>query len=828
MPTRYSQSANMSTVRDLFILLALGVSCSADYVRDSSCCGTCSGIFWWHDFVWSHGYDWCIDDECWGCELLGRCSSDWCDQRGRCSSNGTCSLLACWSDKRLRPCRCTKGKALLIRGLVNGSALFPTSMASEDFYTCCEGDDLHTEVCRNILADMTTLGTWCCTGACACALAAVASIYFSSLLKRCLRVAAPSMMFTVRDGFRLHYHEVPFDHWCVTRKDLQDFRRLVQMAVEERRIKPTDLDPFDPFGQRVGPCIHTVNEQFIKPVTEKAGNASWALMLHPEGLECDLFVTHAWQEGVYEFIDKVLNSWPRGAKHAYCCMLSNPQNLDIATMISNPKESPFAKALERARFMMVVPNSTGSIYKRIWCVYEAFLGYSWDKWIFTASAPIEGLWQQLAIMMFVSLAGAGFAVALLSKDIDDYLKVEEYNVFKMYPHTYGPWLWYIATWLLLLPFVCPILLTTVSSSNRFVSLCRAFRYVITLWFSASFGIIAGFVYCVLTAHQVSNTGNTDMLIWVFYLASLVPPALRAEQMWRDEAKHESFELENGFTGALRDAKASCDNDREVILQELARSGEEENANHAVAVLMKAGISTTALRTVADRIGELQDCRNWSLLLVTFGMGLFLLPSNVITLARDERFSMDGYSIFECSKPWLPWLCRVEGLVWLTFLAVMRSDHRAFAAKTLWLVIASVVSGCVIELCCTYDKFLGGGDCEMPDCCVQGVLAYCVGPLALALSAAGPATCVRIPVVGPLFAHLLLGRGKRRCGCCRRAVFSMRSIVLSQADATMQTVSDPAPSQIPLSQAEATTQAVSDPAPSQIPPQPAQVGRAREE
>merc|ERR1712232_1378363 len=100
------------------------------------------------------------------------------------------------------------------------------------------------------------------------------------------------------------------------------------------------------------------------------GNASWALMCHPEGRVCDLFITHGWAEGVYEFIDKVVNSWPSGARHAYCCMLSNPQNLDITNLISSPVDSPFARAMKSASRMLVVPNNVGSIYSRKWCSYE--------------------------------------------------------------------------------------------------------------------------------------------------------------------------------------------------------------------------------------------------------------------------------------------------------------------------------------------------------------------------------------------------------------------------------------------------------------------------
>ena len=52
--------------------------------------------------------------------------------------------------------------------------------------------------------------------------------------------------------------------------------------------------------------MYTVTEQYIKPVTAAAGDVSWALMKHPQGLPCDVFITHAWSEGIFEFVDKVV------------------------------------------------------------------------------------------------------------------------------------------------------------------------------------------------------------------------------------------------------------------------------------------------------------------------------------------------------------------------------------------------------------------------------------------------------------------------------------------------------------------------------------------
>ena len=161
----------------------------------------------------------------------------------------------------------------------------------------------------------------------------------------------------VRDGYMLH-HTIGPEKWCIKKEDLSQFRRLVHRAVREQRIQPTVSDQFDPTDDDVGPNMYTVAEQFITPITAAAGNPSWALMLHPDGLECDLFITHCWQEGIYEFVDKAIHSWPRGKKHAYVCFLSNPQNLDIADLIGSPSESPFAHALRSATVYILGPTSS--------------------------------------------------------------------------------------------------------------------------------------------------------------------------------------------------------------------------------------------------------------------------------------------------------------------------------------------------------------------------------------------------------------------------------------------------------------------------------------
>ena len=173
--------------------------------------------------------------------------------------------------------------------------------------------------------------------------------------------------------------------WCITFADLKFFQSEIRRAIQEGQTFQEN------FGE-YGPSIYSVNEHYIKPVTAAAGKMSWALMMNPEGLDCDLFITHAWQEDVFEFTEKVLTSWPWRANHAWCCMLANPQNLDIGALLQSPSSSPFALALQSSKYMLVVPNRHNSVYTRLWCGYEAYLAFQSNKIIRTATPPI---WREV-------------------------------------------------------------------------------------------------------------------------------------------------------------------------------------------------------------------------------------------------------------------------------------------------------------------------------------------------------------------------------------------------------------------------------------------------
>jgi len=181
---------------------------------------------------------------------------------------------------------------------------------------------------------------------------------------------------TAGKAHRLH-REVDSARWCVNREDLVVFEQEVYALWLKGGIpKSSYCDASNHDDPKIGPSIHQVCEHYIKPVTLEAGGMSWALMRHPEGLTCDVFATHCWAEGVFEFLSKVRDAWPvdHEAKGLYCCFLANPQNGGIEDMLNDgPDRSPFAQALNTAKHFLVIPNSKVSIYSRLWCVYEAHL-----------------------------------------------------------------------------------------------------------------------------------------------------------------------------------------------------------------------------------------------------------------------------------------------------------------------------------------------------------------------------------------------------------------------------------------------------------------------
>jgi len=197
-----------------------------------------------------------------------------------------------------------------------------------------------------------------------------------------------------RAAEHVHTHLQP-QFWGLSRQQLVEFVNLVREDIQKGNIVNLskqqctdaghpewyyDQAKFD--NPQIGPNMHAVNGKCIKPWTmnmdpvRKIRKLSYSCMVNSmRGLICDLFISHAWDEGVFEFANSLLQKWPAQCCGAYICFLSNPQNLLdlIAKQIRKPTDSPFYKVLKNGpHMMMIVPNSNTPIHSRLWCVYEGY------------------------------------------------------------------------------------------------------------------------------------------------------------------------------------------------------------------------------------------------------------------------------------------------------------------------------------------------------------------------------------------------------------------------------------------------------------------------
>lgn len=533
------------------------------------------------------------------------------------------------------------------------------------------------------------------------------------------------------NGAELH-HSIAPSRWCVTLADLKAFRRIVEEAVISGGIVPTAEDNFNPLDDRIGPKIATVNEQLIVPITAETGQASWALTLHPGGLECDLFVTHCWSEGIYEFIDKVVSSWPSRAKHAYCCMLSNPQNLDIASLIRDPANSPFAKALRSAKQMLVVPNEVCSIYTRIWCVYEAYLAYSWDKLIFTASPPVKGLRSRVCGVMMLFALCVGATVFLLRAC-----------------HIGSKHDWFLPLYVTLhtLANLCAVAATF---SSRLPNL-RVINEVGALFCGGMVAVAVTLAceswnFCDHWFLGVPSEG------WIVFdtLAALFFAFREADRLSDEQADREAKQLQAGFTGRLQDARASQEQDRMYILEEIGRRGLEDDIEHAIRVLMTAGLSTPSLRAVAAMGVDVSRAGRWSIALVHMVC--------VVFIAHPLSHAVLGSSC-QGALAWVPWFKAAQGIAWITLFSLSCPSERGwsslFAARAAALPYLLFWLSWVVLVKQSFST---------PSNCVPDTLgAFVLAPFMLATSALGLQRVAAIPKVGPTLLRLFLGRGSACAG-----------------------------------------------------------------
>merc|ERR1740121_799555 len=92
--------------------------------------------------------------------------------------------------------------------------------------------------------------------------------------------------------------------------------------------------------------------------------------------------------------------------------------------------------------------------------------------------------------------------------------------------------------------------------------------------------------------------------------ALTAAAMEVDRLWAKQGRREAQQLREGYTGKLSDAQASVMRDKECILAEIAGSGVQAEVEHAVQVLISAGMSTPELRAAARSGANVQGAGKW--------------------------------------------------------------------------------------------------------------------------------------------------------------------------------------------------------------------------
>ncbi|CAK8989234.1 Uncharacterized protein SCF082_LOCUS1723, partial [Durusdinium trenchii] len=446
------------------------------------------------------------------------------------------------------------------------------------------------------------------------------------------------------DAMQMHEAVTP-DRWCVTKMDLRHLRLEVLRWLQDGEIQsnPDTEDSDD--EDKYGPSIYSVNEQYIKPVTADAGKMSWALMMNPEGLDCDLFVSHAWQEGIFEFLSKVLGSWPFWVRHAWCCMLANPQHLNIGSMLQSPKTSPFALALEASRLVLVVSNRRKSVYCRLWCGYEAYVASEKSK-VIQIAKPL----QIRSMCWTFGLALLPLAGGLIFGGL-------------------GRW----QNWDLRLGVIF-IALALLASANTHHVMRQASNYM-GLAVSACLAVswiplpTVRFIWVLPPAVRVIY----NVLLWLCVLAFFL--LAEVDRARSEDIACEGQKLRKGYRGSICQASCSEAADKRRIWDEIGNNVHQ--VDHAINVLISAGLSSPALRACAEKGVEIEGAGHAesAIPLVFLGPQLLVGLSQVIIIYLNGQNTADPGLVLEA-------LAVVARIAFIILICKSAPDERCFMFKVI--------------------------------------------------------------------------------------------------------------------------------------------------
>eukprot|EP00435_Cladocopium_sp_Y103_P065726 s644_g27.t1 len=185
-------------------------------------------------------------------------------------------------------------------------------------------------------------------------------------------------------GAAFLHDQVPANRWGITMASLNRFVEAVREKWLRSELGNSGGYCPSKFDDAVmGPNMYQVCEQVIRPMTADPllimPGVSWALKESLAGTVVTHFVSHAWAEGIFEFYFMLEQKWKQrdfdSDAAAYICFLSNPQNLDIGSMLASIPTSPFYVALQHMPTdgkLIMIATKNAVIHMRLWCVFEAY------------------------------------------------------------------------------------------------------------------------------------------------------------------------------------------------------------------------------------------------------------------------------------------------------------------------------------------------------------------------------------------------------------------------------------------------------------------------
>ena len=430
----------------------------------------------------------------------------------------------------------------------------------------------------------------------------------------------------LRQAVELH-SRVPPAKWCITRSEFDAFVQEVYQLWCAHKIPETEVNELY-WDERHGPNLYEVNRHVVKPITLAAGGVSYALMKHPDGLDCEVFVSHSWHGGIFHLQRGVRNAWPQLHKlrNLYCCLLANPQNLELNQFIGGDlRQSAFALALYQASHLLVVPNPSTGVYSRLWCVYEAYLGATWDKIYLLPVIPnrmetLETWFKEVGVKMLCALAiGVPLFLTLKATAFD----------------TNG-----ILTWISFIYRVLSLAALLLLIPYRHSSSALGFMTALAL---------AGAVFTVTDLAWGVDLCNVDNFVSVFfhygYLSNLtLVNTLVTLYLVQLAAEKASFEQQKDMMQfrSVQDAHCSRADDEQRIRQAIA--GAEQEVETVIRILLAAGAYTDNLRHCWDH-GINIDRKGQTDVMTDLRFTITLWFLNAMDLAADIFIGNEGYESY---------------------------------------------------------------------------------------------------------------------------------------------------------------------------------------